>query len=64
MKDTETYQQSERDPHSSDPVEPGSSDVIPIRKADAKPVEKRGLTPPDYDEYGSEPQQDDEGHEH
>jgi len=60
MNNTKAHPESGRDPQSTDPVEPGRSDVSPIRKPGQGSSVDRGLTPPDCDEYGSEPQQDDE----
>jgi hypothetical protein len=60
MNNTKEHPESGRDPQSTHPIEPGRSDVLPIRKPSQGSNDDRGLTPPDYDEYGSAPQQDDD----
>jgi hypothetical protein len=58
MNDSKEQPQPEQHIHSTDPVEPGRPDVMPVREAVEKSHRGRGLTPPDYDEYGSEPEQE------
>lgn len=58
MNDSKEQPQPQRNPHSTDPIEPGRPDVMPVRKPVEKSHRGRGLTPPDYDEYGSEPEQE------
>lgn len=60
MTDAKSPSDSARDPHCATPAEQDKPDTLPAHSPDQESGRQNGLTPPGYDEYGNEPQQDDE----
>jgi hypothetical protein len=60
MTDAKSPSDAPRDPLSSTPAEQDKPDTLPAHSPDQESGRQNGLTPPDYDEYGNEPQQDDD----
>jgi hypothetical protein len=59
MTDAKSPAYATRDPHAATPAEQDKPDTLPAHSPDQESGRQNGLTPPDYDEYGNEPQQGD-----
>jgi hypothetical protein len=60
MTDAKSPSDAPRDPLGATPAEKDKPDTLPAHSPDQESGRQNGLTPPDYDEYGNEPQQNDD----